>query len=43
MLQYVCDGCGNIKQHGEVWILGFAAERLGVRGAARNYNCTRMG
>jgi hypothetical protein len=35
MLQYVCDGCGNIKQPGEVWILGFAAERLGVRAARR--------
>jgi hypothetical protein len=35
MLQYVCDGCGNIKQQGEVWILGFAAERLGVRAARR--------
>jgi len=35
MLQYVCDGCGNIKQPGETWILGFAAERLGVRAARR--------
>ena len=35
MLQYVCDGCRNVKQPGEVWILGFAAERLGVRAARR--------
>jgi hypothetical protein len=35
MLQYVCDNCGAVKGEGEIWILGFAADRLGVRAARR--------
>lgn len=35
MLQYVCDNCGAVKLEGETWILGFAADRLGVRAARR--------
>ncbi len=35
MLQYVCDNCGAIKGENDVWILGFAADRLGLRAARR--------
>ena len=35
MLRFQCDNCGNIKQRGEIWILGFAAESLGVTAARR--------
>jgi hypothetical protein len=35
MLQYVCDNCGAVKGEGETWILGYAADRLGVRAARR--------
>ena len=35
MLQYVCDNCGNVKGQDDIWILGFAAERLGARAARR--------
>ncbi|HKD84733.1 MAG TPA: hypothetical protein VKB58_08300 [Terriglobales bacterium] len=35
MLQFVCDYCGNIKQAGEVWIGGMAAENVGTKAARR--------
>ena len=35
MVQYSCDVCGRIKQEGEEWILGFAAENRGVKAARR--------
>jgi hypothetical protein len=35
MLQYVCDNCGIVKGQHDIWILGFAAERLGARAARR--------
>ena len=35
MLQYVCDNCGTVKRQDDIWILGFAAERLGARAARR--------
>jgi len=35
MLQYVCDNCGAVKGEPEEWVLGFAAERLGISEARR--------
>ena len=35
MLRFQCDNCGQIKQRGEIWILGFAGESLGVKAARR--------
>lgn len=35
MLQYVCDNCGAVKGESEEWVLGFAAERLGISEARR--------
>jgi len=35
MLQFVCDYCGNIKQPGETWINGMAAENVGTQAARR--------
>jgi hypothetical protein len=35
MLRFECDNCGRIKGRGEIWILGFAGESLGVTAARR--------
>ena len=35
MLQYMCDWCKRVKQSGEAWILGFAAETVGITAAKR--------
>jgi hypothetical protein len=35
MLQFVCDSCGAIKEPSEVWIVGLAAESVGVTSARR--------
>jgi hypothetical protein len=35
MIQFVCDGCSAIKEPSEVWIVGFAAESVGVTAARR--------
>lgn len=35
MLQFVCDYCGNLKQPGEAWINGIAAENVGTQAARR--------
>lgn len=35
MIRFQCDGCGRLKEEGEVWILGFAAENIGVTSARR--------
>jgi hypothetical protein len=37
MIQYVCDLCNRVKANGEVWILGFAVESLGVTAARREF------
>ena len=29
MLQYICDWCGKPRSHGDRWILGLAADRVG--------------
>jgi len=35
MIQYVCDFCTAVKEPGEAWILGRAAEAVGVTAARR--------
>ena len=35
MIQFVCDSCAAIKDPSEVWIVGLAAESVGVTAARR--------
>ena len=35
MLRYECDFCHRLKDRDETWILGFAAENIGVTAARR--------
>jgi hypothetical protein len=35
MIQFVCESCGAIKEPSEVWIVGLAAESVGVMAARR--------
>jgi hypothetical protein len=35
MLQFVCDTCSALKQEGDTWIVGIAAEAIGVTSARR--------
>ena len=35
MLRYECDFCHRLKEKDETWILGFAAENIGVTAARR--------
>ncbi|HEU5450601.1 MAG TPA: hypothetical protein VFU76_01375 [Terriglobales bacterium] len=35
MLQFVCDWCRTVKEPGQHWLLGFAAEEMGVTAARR--------
>jgi hypothetical protein len=35
MLQFTCDFCGTLKQPGETWINGVAAENVGTQAARR--------
>src|SRR5438105_6470036 len=35
MLQFVCDSCGRVKKPSEAWIVGTAAEAVGVTAARR--------
>ena len=38
MVRFECDTCGKLKDNGEPWILGFAAESVGVTSARREIN-----
>jgi len=38
MVLFACDWCKAIKQTGDVWILGLAAESIGVTAAQREIN-----
>jgi hypothetical protein len=38
MVRFECDTCGSLKVDGEPWILGFAAESVGVTSARREIN-----
>ncbi len=35
MIEFACDSCGRVKEADEVWILGLAAEAVGVTAARR--------
>ncbi|HKD81459.1 MAG TPA: hypothetical protein VKH81_17330 [Candidatus Angelobacter sp.] len=35
MIRFQCDSCGRLKEENETWILGFAAENIGVVSARR--------
>src|SRR5437773_11782583 len=35
MIQFVCDSCGRVKAPSETWIVGTAAEVVGVTAARR--------
>jgi hypothetical protein len=35
MVRFQCDTCGRLKQENEAWILGLAAENIGVTSARR--------
>ena len=35
MVRFKCESCGCMKGDGETWILGFAAENIGVTSARR--------
>ena len=35
MIQFVCDSCGRVKKPSEAWIIGIAAEAVGVTVARR--------
>jgi hypothetical protein len=35
MIEYVCDSCRRVKDPDEIWILGLAAEAVGVTAARR--------
>lgn len=35
MVRFQCDTCGALKEANEAWILGFAAENIGVTSARR--------
>lgn len=35
MVRFQCDTCGRLKESNEAWILGFAAENIGVTSARR--------
>jgi hypothetical protein len=38
MIQYVCDTCSAVKEPEEVWIVGLAAEAVGITSARREIN-----
>lgn len=38
MIKFVCDTCGKTKRAGQQWILGLAAESIGVQSARREIN-----
>ncbi len=38
MIEFVCDSCHKRKKTGQSWILGLAAESVGVQSARREIN-----
>ena len=38
MIKFVCDTCGRTKRTGQEWLLGLAAESVGVQSARREIN-----
>lgn len=41
MLLFACDWCQQLKNEGDVWILGLAAENLGIAAARREVTILR--
>lgn len=35
MIQFICDSCGTVKAPNELWVLGLAAEAVGITAARR--------
>jgi hypothetical protein len=35
VIEFVCDSCGRVKDPDEIWILGLAAEAVGITAARR--------
>jgi hypothetical protein len=38
MIKFMCDSCGRTKRTGQEWLLGLAAESVGVQSARREIN-----
>jgi hypothetical protein len=38
MIKFVCDSCGRAKRTGQEWLLGLAAESIGVHTARKEIN-----
>jgi hypothetical protein len=38
MIKFVCDSCGKVKRPADLWILGLAAEAVGITAARREVN-----
>ncbi|MCU1285111.1 MAG: hypothetical protein JWO13_1461 [Acidobacteriales bacterium] len=38
MIRFQCDTCADLKKSDEVWIMGYAAESVGVTAARREIN-----
>ena len=43
MIRFQCESCGRLKGDGETWILGFAAENIGVTSARREISIASSG
>jgi hypothetical protein len=41
MIRFQCETCGRLKGDREVWILGFAAENIGITSARREISIAR--
>jgi hypothetical protein len=38
MIQFICDSCGRVKKPDDAWLLGLAAESVGITSATREVN-----
>jgi hypothetical protein len=38
MIRFLCESCGDVKRENDVWLLGLAAESLGITAARREIN-----
>lgn len=38
MIQFLCDSCQRVRENDEAWVLGLAAEAVGVTSARREIN-----
>jgi hypothetical protein len=42
MVRFQCDTCGRLKEENDIWILGFAAENIGVTSARREIEISEV-